>query len=63
MAKKYLSLEEAAGMLGISEDELKRAREKGDIRGFADRGNWKFRQNEPSCGPSLKTSLLTVPTH
>lgn len=46
MAKKYLTLEEAAAELGISEDKLKRAREDGDIRGFADRGNWKFRQED-----------------
>ena len=46
MAKKYLTLEEAAVELGISQDKLKRAREDGDIRGFADRGNWKFRQED-----------------
>lgn len=41
--KKYLSLEEAAAELGLRADELNRLREKGDVRGFADRGNWKFR--------------------
>jgi len=46
MAKKYLSLEEAAGQLGISTDQLKRFRELGDIRGFADRGSWKFREQD-----------------
>ncbi len=46
MAKKYISLAEAAGILNISEDELKQFRSKGDIRGFADRGNWKFRQED-----------------
>ena len=46
MAKKYLSLEEASGMLGISEEALKKARENGDVRGFADRGNWKFRDED-----------------
>lgn len=46
MAKKYLSLEEAASQLGISEDQLKRFREQGDIRGFADRGSWKFREQD-----------------
>ncbi|MFP6764050.1 MAG: helix-turn-helix domain-containing protein, partial [Planctomycetaceae bacterium] len=46
MAKKYLTLEEAAGMLGISEDDLKKARENGQLRGFADRGNWKFREED-----------------
>lgn len=44
--KKYLTLQEASEILGISEDRLKDARAKGDIRGFADRGNWKFRQED-----------------
>ena len=39
MAKKYLSLSEAAEQLGISEDALKARREANEIRGFADRGN------------------------
>lgn len=42
-AKKYLSLEEAASELGISTKELIGLREKGEIRGFADRGTWKFK--------------------
>ena len=29
MAKKYLSLEEAAGQLGLSQEALKKAREQG----------------------------------
>ena len=43
MSKKYLSLEEAASLLMLKPDELVRLREKGDIRGFADRGTWKFK--------------------
>ncbi|MBI1314173.1 hypothetical protein GC176_23000 [bacterium] len=43
MAKKYLSLEEAAAQIGITEEQLKDARARGDIRGFNDRGSWKFR--------------------
>lgn len=46
MSKKYLSLEEAAESLGVSSDDLKRLREKGEIRGFADRATWKFRQED-----------------
>ena len=46
MAKKYLSLSEAAEQLGISEDALKARREANEIRGFADRGNWKFRAED-----------------
>ncbi|MFN0196474.1 MAG: helix-turn-helix domain-containing protein [Planctomycetaceae bacterium] len=45
-SKKYLSLEEAAQMLGISPKDLTRIREEGQIRGFADRGTWKFRQED-----------------
>ncbi|MGH7202020.1 MAG: hypothetical protein ACREJB_15560 [Planctomycetaceae bacterium] len=43
MAKKYLSLEEAAHQLGMTPEALNRVREKGDLRGFADRGTWKFK--------------------
>ena len=41
--KKYLSLDEAAQQLGLRNDELNRLREKGSVRGFADRGTWKFK--------------------
>lgn len=43
MSKKYLSLDEAASMLGLPREELTRLREKGELRGFADRGTWKFK--------------------
>ena len=46
MSKKYLSLEETATSLGVSREELIRMREKGEIRGFADRGTWKFREED-----------------
>ena len=46
ISKKYLSLEEAAGMLKLKNDELVRLREKGEIRGFADRGTWKFKADD-----------------
>ena len=46
MAKKYLSLEEAAEYLGMSVDEVKQQREAGNLRGFADRANWKFRSED-----------------
>jgi hypothetical protein len=45
-SKKYLSLEEAAAQLRIHIDELIRMREKGEVRGFADRGTWKFRAED-----------------
>ncbi|MEX0726908.1 MAG: helix-turn-helix domain-containing protein [Planctomycetaceae bacterium] len=44
--KKYLTLEEAAKVLGVSPKELTKIREQGQIRGFADRGTWKFRQED-----------------
>jgi len=46
MSKKYLSLEEAAESLGISTSDLNRFREKGEIRAFADRGTWKFKEED-----------------
>ncbi len=46
MAKKYLSLEEAAREAGISVDELKHLRERGEIRGFSDGGTWKFKSDD-----------------
>jgi len=46
MAKKYLSLEEAAHILRVEPLDLQRMRERGEIRGFQDRGNWRFREDE-----------------
>ncbi|MEI6539081.1 MAG: helix-turn-helix domain-containing protein [Planctomycetota bacterium] len=46
MAKKYLSLEEAAGLLDMTTEQLMKVREQGEIRGFADRGSWKFREQD-----------------
>jgi excisionase family DNA binding protein len=46
MAKKYLALEEAAAQLGIGRDALNALRERGEIRGFADRGTWKFKAED-----------------
>ncbi len=46
ISKKYLSLEEAAALLKVKTEELIRLREKGDVRGFADRGTWKFKAED-----------------
>jgi len=46
MAKKYLSIEEAAAQIGVDATELNRLREKGMIRAFADRGTWKFKEED-----------------
>ena len=46
MAKKYLSLEEAARAAGMSVEQLKQLREAGEIRGFSDGGTWKFKSDD-----------------
>ena len=46
MAKKYLSIEEAASLLGLTVEQVKKAREQNDLRGFSDRGSWKFREQD-----------------
>lgn len=46
MSKKYLNLEEAAALLRMAPSELNKLRERGEIRAFADRGNWKFREED-----------------
>ncbi len=46
MSKKYYDLEETAALLGMPKAELNRLREQGKIRGFADRGTWKFRDED-----------------
>ena len=46
MAKKYLTLEKASRQLGMAPDELVRLRERSQIRGFADRGTWKFKSED-----------------
>jgi excisionase family DNA binding protein len=43
MAQGYYTLEEAAQILGMTEDSLKQVARKGDIRSFQDRGTWRFR--------------------
>jgi len=44
--KRYLNIDEAAEKLGISKEELNRLRSKGDVRGFADRGTFKFKEED-----------------
>ena len=46
MAKKYLSLVEASELLGMPPEDLNRLRESGELRGFSDRGTWKFRSDD-----------------
>ncbi|MAT16227.1 MAG: hypothetical protein CMJ46_13265 [Planctomyces sp.] len=70
MANRYLTLEETAELLGISADELKQIRNRGDIRGYADRGSWKFREDEvneyrrsqrPDSDPDVPLYTPTTP--
>ncbi len=46
MAKNYLTIDEAAQQLDISTDALTHLREKGELRGYADRGTWKFQSKD-----------------
>lgn len=56
MASKYIDLQEAASRLGISTDDLNKYRENGEVRGFADRGAWKFRISDiEEFGRTLQT--------
>ena len=45
-AKKYLSLDEAAEVLAMPSAQLNKLRENGALRGFADRGTWKFKTGD-----------------
>jgi excisionase family DNA binding protein len=69
---KFLPLEEAAKLLGISVDELSEARENNHIHGYRDGTSWKFKdeeveryKNERAAGGKSKSSgesdLLRVP--
>jgi excisionase family DNA binding protein len=42
----YVSLEEAAKILGVSTDHLVEMRSKGEIFGYRDGASWKFKQEE-----------------
>lgn len=43
---KFLELEEAAKLLGVTPDELVEMRSNGQIRGFRDGASWKFKEDE-----------------
>lgn len=43
MAQDFISLEQAAEMLGLSPQELNQMAQRREIRAFADRGSWRFR--------------------
>ena len=43
---QFYTLEEAARMLGISPDDLKKMAQRNEIRHFSDRGSMRFRAQE-----------------
>lgn len=45
-SKKYLNLDEVAAQLSLSPDQVNKFREGGRLRGFADRGTWKFKADD-----------------
>ncbi|MCI0359123.1 MAG: helix-turn-helix domain-containing protein, partial [Planctomycetaceae bacterium] len=46
MAGKFVDLNEAAKMIGMTPDELVELRSKGDIFGYRDGASWKFKLEE-----------------
>ena len=46
--QKFIDLGEAAGQLGIEQEQLNRLREQGKLRGYRDGSSWKFRVDESS---------------
>jgi excisionase family DNA binding protein len=46
MAGKFVELDEAAKMVGVSPEELVEMRSKGEIFGYRDGASWKFKQEE-----------------
>ena len=46
MAGKFVDLQEAATMLGLSQEEVVDMRSKGDIFGYRDGASWKFKTEE-----------------
>lgn len=46
MARKFVTIEEAAQTLGVSVDEINEMRERGEIHAYRDGGAWKFREYE-----------------
>lgn len=43
---KFVELKEAAGMLGVSPDDLVEMRSNGEIHGYRDGASWKFKMEE-----------------
>ncbi|MCC6421258.1 MAG: helix-turn-helix domain-containing protein [Gemmataceae bacterium] len=46
MAQDYFTLDEAARIVNISQEELKQMARRGELRSFQDRGTWRFRAKD-----------------
>ena len=46
MAGKFILLDEAAKLLGVTDDELIEMRSRGDIHGYRDGAQWKFKAED-----------------
>jgi excisionase family DNA binding protein len=46
MARKFINLDEAAQMLGVSPDTLSEMRDRGKVHGYRDGASWKFKPEE-----------------
>jgi len=55
----YVSLDEAAKILGISTDELVEMRSSGEIFGYRDGASWKFKQEEIDRVQAEREDLLS----
>jgi excisionase family DNA binding protein len=46
MARKLMTIEEAAQQLGVTLEKINEMRERGEIHAYRDGGTWKFREDE-----------------
>jgi excisionase family DNA binding protein len=46
MAQKYYNVKEAAGLLGVSEEQVRKMQEQRELYGYRDGADWKFKSEE-----------------
>ena len=46
MPAKYLNVKEAAQLVGVSEDEIKKMLERRELHGYRDGADWKFKVDD-----------------
>ena len=61
MAGKFIELNDAAEMLGMTPEELKELRDAGDIHGYRDDASWKFKPEEVERVQLVRTCVVTAP--